>query len=29
MNGKGMYRGVDGSTTSGIFEDDNLVTSLE
>ena len=28
MNGKGVYQGVDGSITKGIFEDDNLVTPL-
>ncbi len=28
MNGKGTYRSVDGVITEGIFENDNLVTSV-
>lgn len=29
MNGIGVYRGVDGSITRGMFEDDNLVNEMD
>lgn len=29
MNGRGTYRGTDGTITKGFFENDNLISPLD